>query len=341
MARQTADQHLETLYAQARNEPDPQVKASRIRMAEHYYKLRLEQKLERSIHMAGISSNVKMGKIEPWDGDLNPKDLLIDADDVGDIQQNQILTALEKKGICQLRITAQSADDYVIKSVAKLIGPLTRRQNDFKKDVVKLIVPKAAGVPNSGDTLADLGLHVDGTQHTETPCVLMFHYVSAAKLGATSVFVDTARALLDIKSDRRQRILVNLARSDAATFSKKKMVHKGPIFYFSPTGRLVCRIRFDSVISLHPECIEDFNYLLRKFNDSKYRLEFKPREGDIIIFDNWRVLHARDEVFGKKVRQHWRGWVSNLKPAFQPDYFLGIRPIPATIAAKIEAANKR
>jgi alpha-ketoglutarate-dependent taurine dioxygenase len=202
-------------------------------------------------------------------------------------------------------------------------------------------VPKAAGAANSGDTLADLGLHVDGTQHIETPCVLMFHYVSAAKLGATSVFVDTAKVLLDIKADRRQQILVNLARSDAATFSKKKMVHTGPIFYFSPTGRLVCRVRFDNVISLRPECTDDFNYLQRKFNDSKYRLEFKPREGDMIIFDNWRVLHARDEVFGKKVRQHWRGWVSNLKPAFQPDYFLGIRPIPAAIAAKIEAANKR
>jgi alpha-ketoglutarate-dependent taurine dioxygenase len=341
MGKHTADQQLEALYAQARGEVDPQIKASRIRIAEYYYKLKLEQKLERTVYMAGISSNVKMGKIEPWDGNLNPKDLLIDADDVGDIQQAQILTALEKRGICQLRITAQPADDYVIKTVAKLIGPLTKRQNDFKRDVVKLIVPKAAGAPNSGDTLADLGLHVDGTQHTETLSVLMFHYVSAAKLGATSVFVDTAKALLDIKAERRQQILVNLARSNAATFSKKKMVHIGPIFYFSPTGRLVCRIRFDSVISLHPECIDDFNYLLRKFNDSKYRLEFKPREGDMIIFDNWRVLHARDEVFGKKVRQHWRGWVSNLKSAFQPEYFLGIRPISAAIAAQIEAANKR
>jgi hypothetical protein len=133
MGKQTVDQRLETLYDLARDEVDPQVKASRIKIAEHYYKVKLEEKRGRSVHMAGISSNVKLARIDPWDGDLNPRDLLIDANDVGDIEQNQILTALEKRGICQLRITAQTADAYVIKAVAKLIGPLTKRQNDFKR----------------------------------------------------------------------------------------------------------------------------------------------------------------------------------------------------------------
>ena len=62
------------------------------------------------------------------------------------------------------------------------------------------------------------------------------------------------------------------------------------------------------------------------------------REGDIVVFDNWRVVHARDEVFGMHVRRHWRGWVSNLKTTLQPDYYLGIRPFSTNIAAQIEAA---
>jgi alpha-ketoglutarate-dependent taurine dioxygenase len=127
--------------------------------------------------------------------------------------------------------------------------------------------------------------------------------------------------------------------ADAATFSKKNMKHTGPIFYFSPTGSLVCRVRFDEVIQVHSDCRADYDLLKEKFNDPKYAMEFKPREGDIVVFDNWRVLHARDEVFGMHVRRHWRGWISNLETTLQPDYYLGIRPFSTNIAAQVEAVN--
>ena len=79
----------------------------------------------------------------------------------------------------------------------------------------------------------------------------------------------------------------------------------------------------------------------KTFNDPEYRLEFRPRNGDIIVFDNWRILHARDEVFGLPIRQHWRAWITTLKPTLLPKYYLGIRPVAAATAAKIEAANKK
>jgi alpha-ketoglutarate-dependent taurine dioxygenase len=94
------------------------------------------------------------------------------------------------------------------------------------------------------------------------------------------------------------------------------------------------------VIKVHPDCRGDYEFLRERFNDSKYAMDFKPREGDIIVFDNWRVLHARDEVYGMHVRRHWRGWVSTLKGNIQPDYYLGIRPVPLQIAARIEEANR-
>jgi alpha-ketoglutarate-dependent taurine dioxygenase len=195
------------------------------------------------------------------------------------------------------------------------------------------------GQANSGDTAADLGLHVDGTQHAETPAVLIFHYIAGAKVGANSVFIDIAKALLDIEEERRYEILMNLARPDAAACSKKDMTHTGPIFYFSPTGSLVCRLRFDEVMQVHTECRDDYEFLRERFNDQRYAMEFRPREGDIIVFDNWRVMHARDEVYGMHVRRHWRAWVSTLKSTLLPNYYLGIRPIPLEIAAKIKVVN--
>jgi alpha-ketoglutarate-dependent taurine dioxygenase len=339
MGKQSVDQRIIDLLDLARQEPDKGLKKSIQGAIEHFWKLENELIVGRRLEMSGLASDLGISKIELWDGDLSEAAIFIPTIEVGATVQKQILSALERRGICQVRISGQSPHKHITRAVANLIGPLTPTQNDFDADVLQLIVPKTTGAANSGNTLADLGLHVDGTQHTETPAVMVFHYVSLAKVGATSVFVDMAKVLFDIEPDRRHKLLVNLARPDAATFSKKGMTFTSPLFYFSPTGRLVCRIRFDDVIKLNSKCQKDFDYLKERANDSKYRLEFKPLDGDLVIFDNWRVLHARDEVYGAHVRQHWRGWVSNLKTAFQPDYFLGVRPFNADTAAKIEKAQ--
>ena len=284
--------------------------------------------------------NSSRARIEPWTGNLDYDDLLLHADYVDDILLKRVLADVEKRGISFIRLTAQSPEEYVVRSLARLIGPLTHRQNDFVGDV-QMICPNANGSPNSGNSLVGLGLHVDGTQHDETPCLLLFHYISGAKIGANSIFVDTAKVFADIDQKRLFKIFTNLARPDAATFSKKNMLHRGPIFYFSPCGDLVCRIRFDAVIHVDPRCVEDFQFLASRFADPQYALELKPRQGDIIVIDNWRVLHARDVVYGFAVRQHWRGWVNQLKPALQSKYLLGIRPIPYSLASEILRANQR
>jgi hypothetical protein len=339
LSRKSLEERGEEYYGLAAKETDPELKASRIAVAEYYLKKHADR-YDREGRLERFMADLRMARVEPWDSTLNPETLIHDTNDVGDILANNMLSDLQLRGISRIRITAQSPEGYVVKSLAKLIGPLTLSQNNFDKDVIQLIEPKATGAANSGNTLTDLGLHVDGTQHDATPAMLIFHYVAEAKIGANSVFVDGAKVLLDIDEERRNEILVNLARPDAATFSKKGMEHTGPIFYFAPTGSLVCRIRFDEVIQVHSDCRADYDFLNERYNDPRYSIEFKPREGDIVVFDNWRVLHARDEVFGMHVRRHWRGWLSNLKPTLQPNYYLGIRPFSTKIAAQIEAANR-
>jgi alpha-ketoglutarate-dependent taurine dioxygenase len=338
MSHSPFPQRAHDQLALARGESDPAIKQILLESALYYFKKDADSN-NQFARVERYMANIKMARIEPWDANLNPDDITYDVNDVDDILAKKILNDLEQRGISNIRITAQSPEGFVVKSLAKFIGPLTKSQNDFDKDVIQLIEPKPTGAANSGNTLADLGLHVDGTQHSETPAVLIFYYITGAKVGANSIFVDTAKALLDIDEERRYEILINMARPDAATFSKKNMVHTGPIFYFSPTGSLVCRIRFDDVIQVHPDCLKDYEFLKERFNDPQYAIEFRPREGDLIVFDNWRVMHARDEVYGMTVRRHWRGWVSTLKPTLQPRHYLGIRPVPTAIAAKIEAAN--
>ena len=283
--------------------------------------------------------DLSMSRIDPWDASLDPELIRREFNEVDNLLRKQMLRDLERMGLCYIRITAQSPEQHISRSIAKFLGPLTQSQNDFPGEI-KPVTPEASGTEGSGDTSQDLGLHVDGTQHDETPAFLIFHYIAGAKSGANSVFVDSARVLFDIPERERNRILVKLAKPDAATFSKKNMTHRGPMVYFSPSGRLLLRIRFDNVISVHPDCVEDFEYLKAKFNEPQYRLEFRPEPGELIVFDNWRVLHARDEVYGLNVRRHWRSWIIDLIEKERPKYLHGIRPVPADLVVQIRRSNQ-
>lgn len=136
-------------------------------------------------------------------------------------------------------------------------------------------------------------------------------------------------------------ILLTLARSDAATFSKLEESHTGPIFYYSPTGSLTCRIRFDSVIDVHPDCRIAFDRLKERFEDQRYSAMFLPNRGDVVVFDNWRVMHARDEIRGlAHTRHHRRVWIEFPRREHQVDYRMGIRPILPEVEAEIRRCNQ-
>jgi alpha-ketoglutarate-dependent taurine dioxygenase len=290
--------------------------------------------------MPSIVTDYDMARIELWDARLDSDNILIEEPTLGDEFERRMLRQLERKGICQIRLTAQAPSEHLIESIANIIGPMTDAQNDFPGQI-KRIQPKAGIAANTGDTTQDLGLHVDGTQHEETPEVLIFHYENVAQIGARSIFMDAANALNQISESDRYPLIETLARSDAAIFEKKGMKYKGPIFKLSPANTLICRVRFDDVVTLHSECQEAFNFLMKYFSHDDFKLNFKPRSGDVVVFDNWRVMHARTEVYGSHQRAHWRAWIDRLKPSLQPNYLLGIRPAGNSLIQKVMEANSR
>ncbi|HVS80883.1 MAG TPA: TauD/TfdA family dioxygenase [Pyrinomonadaceae bacterium] len=285
-----------------------------------------------------IATPLQLARIEPWAG-LDHQPLIVETPNLGDLDVGRLMRRVERYGISVLRMTAQSADDHVLTSLAKLLGPPCEEQNKYR-GTIKRIRPEPDGLRNSGDTVADLGLHVDGTQHSIQPALLAFQYVAEAKVGANSIFVDAARVLHDIDSRKRHQLVVSLSRQDAATFSKRGMDYSGPIFSLSAAASIIARLRFDEVIKLHPDCLEDYQELKRRFNFAEYQLVFKPREGDVILFDNWRLLHARDEVFGLRQREHNRMWIANLFANLQPQWLLGIRGLPIETSAAIKVVNE-
>jgi alpha-ketoglutarate-dependent taurine dioxygenase len=288
--------------------------------------------------MVEVADEYQRNRIERWNN-LNVTRFLHESKTFGESERKEILENVQSYGICQFRMIAQSAEEELLLAMERLIGPAFEEQNDHKGKI-KTLRPSPTGAAHSGETSKDLGLHVDGTQHNIQPAMLIFQFIAEPKYGADSIFVDTASALFDMDKTIRQRIMTKLARPNAATFSKKGMTYTGSIFSWSPIDTIICRVRFDEVIQVNPSCQPEFELFQEQVHKDKYKISFKPIEGDILIFDNWRLLHARDEVFGQRTREHRRMWLYNLRPHLQSNYKIGIRPLPIETLAAIKQANE-
>lgn len=275
-------------------------------------------------------------RILPWKR-LDPDEFTINAEKIGDNEIKATLRFLERYGIARLRLSGQYPDEEILRSYFELIGQVAGVQNDFP-DEIKTIRPKLEVDPNTGDSARDLGFHVDGTQAEDQPALLAFQYVKTADFGGNSRFVDLASVIKDLPADRKDALLFNLSRKDAAVFDKKDMRLETSIFHFPDETSLACRIRFDDVIKCIKECREDYEYLGNAVYN-KYEIKFKPNPGDIIIFDNWRVMHARSEIYGDAQRVHRRVWMNALNTEHQDKYNLGIRPLPEYVIAEMKKQN--
>jgi hypothetical protein len=284
-----------------------------------------------------IATPQELARITPW-VQLGHKKYLVEAKELDALIPDRIWEKIEEYGICLIRLLTYPPEQSVLENVVKLIGFPADEQNDYSGPI-KDINPSVQGRANSGDTISEVGFHVDGTQEAIQPCLLAFQYVRGAKLGANSRFTDIAGVLSDFDDSTRNEILNSLARVDAATFSKLGQSYSGPIFSFSSTGSLMCRIRFDSVITVHDGCRKAFDLLKERLESTYYPSMFLPRDGDIVVFDNWRVMHARDEIDGDVQRHHRRVWVALPRHEHQIAYQLGIRPIPHETAVRIRQAN--
>ena len=285
-----------------------------------------------------IATAQEVAHITPW-AQLGHKKYLIETKEIDGLVPDRIWEKIEEYGICLIRLLNYPPEESVLENIVKLIGFPADEQNDYSGPI-KDINPAREGRANSGDTTSELGFHVDGTQDLVQPAVLAFQYVRGARLGANSRFADLAGILADFEEGVRNEILTTLARFDAARFSKIGMEYTGPIFSYSSTGSLMCRIRFDSVITVHEDCRTAFDLLKERFDSTYYPSMYLPRDGDIVVFDNWRVMHARDEIYGEVQRHHRRVWIAVPRHEHQISYQLGIRPVAPEIAARIREANR-
>ncbi len=257
-----------------------------------------------------------------------------------------VLERLSRFGIARLRWQGDVPTVERLQSLEQWIGPARSVQNDYVGKV-KALVPNYNAPPNTGDSSQELTPHVDGTQDEMTPGVLAFQYDYSATWGAESTFVDMAAALAEFPGDKLEEVLTALARGDCATCTKTKntwtKTFNGPIVRALPGGAAFSvRLREDDLLRVTPACQSQFELLkaeLVKWAASNVT-RYTPQEGDVVIFDNWRVLHGRKAIGGRHQRIHHRMWIDRLLPEHEGKYLLGIRPVSPGLMAAIEEANR-
>ena len=154
-----------------------------------------------------------------------------------------------------------------------------------------------------------IGPHTDGTYSVDAPGYQMFHCLAADCTGGENVLIDGFKMAQILQRDHPDmfRVLTQVA-IPGHYLDHERGIHlmaRRPLFRLGASGELlqVTYNNYDRAPFVLPnEQQADFYRALSAFNtlcadqSLQYRRRLLP--GSMLIFDNWRILHARDAYVG-------------------------------------------
>lgn len=256
---------------------------------------------------------------------LRDRTVMWTGDDPAALPHKAIGEAISEAGYCVVRCPDTHPDRLV--GLGRLFGPLQMHERADNRGIVE--------VTNKSDSMRDpkqfLGLsdgnfppHTDGAyidilytsddntiNHLSPPAILILQVVVPADSGGETILVDTQRIFNDLQQNR------NLSRAlaqNAYIFARTSLrAGPFPIYRMGETGHVYCRFREDvEAIESHHGYVSDLfsNYFANPF----YETRFTPIEGNLLVVDNLRMLHARTAFrmnSGDKFRILRRVWVAD------------------------------
>lgn len=154
-----------------------------------------------------------------------------------------------------------------------------------------------------------IGPHTDGTYSFDAPGYQMFHCLAADCTGGENVFVDAFRIAEIMKRDTPElyRVLTQV-EVPGQYIDLDKGIHlmaRRPLFREDSTGRLA-QVSFNNhdraPFALEPQRMALFQQAYAMFarlaNDRSLQYRRRLLPGSVVLFDNWRLLHARDAYTG-------------------------------------------
>jgi gamma-butyrobetaine hydroxylase len=223
------------------------------------------------------------------------------------------IEAVKLHGIVLLRNVPQL--DGKLLEVAHRIGPVRASNFGEYYDVVSKPKPNA-----SAYTAMGLELHTDLANWRSPPDVQLLFCLKNSVRGGESVFADGFRVAEDLREmDRKAFQLLSTHAIEYRFHDESCDIRTAaPVIELDREGRLA-RIRFNNWLrgvlempeSLVVPMYEALGKFWRMLRDPKYRLNLRLEAGDLISYNNNRVLHGRAPFDDTSGERHLQGCYLN------------------------------
>ena len=225
----------------------------------------------------------------------------------------EVLRAVRDMGFCI--IEDASIKEGLVQSVISQLG-FTRETNYGKLFEVRTEVkPNNLAYTNMG-----LGSHTDNPYRDPVPTVQLLHCLESSTQGGESVLVDgfnAAKKLREESSENFENLTnnwINFRFSDDKTDLRSRV----PMVEVNDKHEVI-KVRYNNrsidTINLPSEKIRPFYLAYRHWGEvierDELKVIFQLVPGEIIIFDNTRVMHART-AFSDKGKRHLQGAYTDL-----------------------------
>ncbi|HAC62133.1 MAG TPA: hypothetical protein DCF68_01010 [Cyanothece sp. UBA12306] len=224
----------------------------------------------------------------------------------------QLLEYLRDYGICFVRNVLPQTGE--LESFAQSFGPLL--ETNYGR-VFEIIVDPEESQKSVANSQINLIPHTDDAYQYAPPGIIFFHCLMANNDGSgQSTFVDGFQ-IAEILGQEDSEAFDLLCRYEVPFrkyYSDRiDMRFSSPVFCLDSDGNLKeVRISnlFPAPLDLPEEIIEPFYLAYRKlmqfYTDPRYCLKQGLQPGDLVMFDNHRILHGRTAIGIKNQRRHLR-----------------------------------
>ena len=182
-----------------------------------------------------------------------------------------------------------------------------------------------------------LGAHTDNPYREPVPGVQLLHCLVNETSGGWSTLVDSlaVAAALEAEDPQGLELLASIPVQFRFIDAQEELIERRPIVQRDASGRMTgvhYSPRLDYLPLLDAATLRRFQRARRRlselFADPRFELRFPLRPGELMMFDNSRVLHGRTAYDPNEGRRHLQGCYIDLD---------GPRSLFRTLSRKLEA----
>jgi len=219
------------------------------------------------------------------------------------------LQRLLRDGIAFLR--GVPCEEAAILDAVSLIGRVTETNYGLVFDVRSVPQPENLAYSDLG-----LGLHTDNPYRDPVPGFQALHVLVASREGGASLFADGFALAQELRARdpgafgwlTRTAVPFRYQSQDAELYAERPLIQlscRGEIAAVHYNSRSIAPLR------LPPGELESYYAAYRRFagllRDARFQLRLRLDDGDLVVFDNQRILHGRTAFSSARYPRHLRG----------------------------------